>query len=384
MEQTNRELRAALEENEKRLAYTASRASAIAEHLNSLKTSISRELCDEIDELVRQLEEGQPERPEESEDADAQVEPMDAVIDPMKLTKEDLAYFYWFRTLESLKEFIKSVPVSTTGRKHDHTARVLMALLHMRRGYGLRAIGFFFGVSKSTVSRVLRIMLPQLATAAVGPDPLPRLFDPETAALHVPPGHCFIPYKCKIVTDGTYFYFDQPEQGKAQRGMFTKNKGRHCHKFLVMCYSDGTLIDVVGPCGNDTDEKMFLDWVVRNKAELQEFFKDGGAIVADRGFRGSQFQTNVLKALSCTVAFAIPASKLNGQQRLEVVNYSKMVASERSQVEQLNARAKMECKILDKRKLKSTVIEHIKLSPTSCQRRSTSRSTMPLKNSQRH
>mmetsp|Transcript_5919 Transcript_5919/g.23316 ORF Transcript_5919/g.23316 Transcript_5919/m.23316 type:complete len:166 (-) Transcript_5919:449-946(-) len=159
------------------------------------------------------------------------------LIEPDHLNDEELHYFYWFRTLESLNEFILSVPDKVNGRKHDHRARVLMTLLYLRRGYGMRAVGFFFGISRHTVSRVLEAMLPSLAVAAQGAA-TPRLLTEQDAELHVPQGHRFIKFKCKIVTDGTYFFFVQPEHGKLQRSLFTKNKARHCHKFLVMCHSD--------------------------------------------------------------------------------------------------------------------------------------------------
>jgi len=117
---------------------------------------------------------------------------------------------------------------------------------------------------------------------------------------------------------------------------------------------------VIGPCGNDTDEKMFTKWVTDHKVVLREFFAKGGAIVADRGFRSQAFQDGVRAQLApCAITFAIPASKVAGQQRQDVVDYSRRVASERSQVEQLNARAKMECKLLDKRKLSSSIVKHL-------------------------
>jgi len=208
---------------------------------------------------------------------------------------------------------------------------VLLTLLYLRRGYGMTAIGFFFGVSSSTICRVVERILPSVALAAKGGASLPRLLTPQDADKHVPPGHRFICFRCKFVTDGTYF--DQPEQGLVQRSIYTKNKSRHCHKFIVMCHSDGTLIDVVGPCGNDTDENMFTAWVSKHRLQLQTFFAEGGAIVADRGFRAKSFQADVRAELApCDITFAIPASKVAGQQRQDVVDYSRRVASERSQV----------------------------------------------------
>jgi len=111
IEGAREQLNEAIASLDKRRSSLATRVQDVFEKLASLKPALSRDDEREVDALMQRLEDLPAELRPVDELRPVGGKPMVPLIDPEKLQGQELPYFYWFRTLEALEDFIRSVPV---------------------------------------------------------------------------------------------------------------------------------------------------------------------------------------------------------------------------------------------------------------------------------
>jgi len=90
------------------------------------------------------------------------------------------------------------------------------------------------------------------------------------------------------IWDATYIYIEKSANYYFQRSTFSMHKHTNLLKFMVMCATDGHIIDVVGPfiCnGKNNDASMTEDILANKINQLEHFFEKMDVFVVDRGFR---------------------------------------------------------------------------------------------------
>lgn len=78
---------------------------------------------------------------------------------------------------------------------------------------------------------------------------------------------------------------NKPADNKMQRAYYSDHKKDHYCKPMVLCASDGRLIDIYGPYPASYNDACILTEVMETEKSLVEFLKPNDIIILDRGFR---------------------------------------------------------------------------------------------------
>ena len=92
------------------------------------------------------------------------------------------------------------------------------------------------------------------------------------------------------ISDGTYVYCQKSSNNQFQRKTYSGQKKRHLVKPLVICATDGYIVDVFGPyAATDNDATILRDIMEKEKrpaiGNFDEIFLEGDLFLLDRGFR---------------------------------------------------------------------------------------------------
>jgi hypothetical protein len=140
------------------------------------------------------------------------------------------------------------------------------------------------------------------------------------------------------IWDATYIYIEKSANYDYQRSTFSMHKHRNLLKFMILCATDGHIIDVIGPylCnGSNNDASITQNIFENNVDDIYNWFQEDDLFVVDRGFRDvlSYLETNKYET-------RMPCFLAGKQHTTFNANYSRLVTKIRWVIESVNARIK--------------------------------------------
>ncbi|VDI15694.1 Hypothetical predicted protein [Mytilus galloprovincialis] len=154
---------------------------------------------------------------------------------------------------------------------------LFMTLIRIRQGLLLEDLSYRFGVSKTTVSRVVLtwIQFLYIRLSAFRTKMFP---DRSKIRKHLPKS--FKKYKnIRCIIDCTEVFVQQPRNFGKQGNCYSSYKGHTTYKFLVGIAPNGTIVYI-----SDAFEGSISDKEIVKKSGFLDTLNNGDEIMADRGF----------------------------------------------------------------------------------------------------
>jgi hypothetical protein len=152
---------------------------------------------------------------------------------------------------------------------------LLIALMKLKLNLNEQYVAFLFGVSDSTVSRVISTWIPFLAKELQG-----LIHWPNAEELSLCYPDCFKRWENVVaIIDCFEIPTEKPSHVEANSQIFSSYKNRPTVKFLLACTPGGS-VSFISPAagGNMSDVQIF------RACNLADKFKAGEACMADKGF----------------------------------------------------------------------------------------------------
>lgn len=160
----------------------------------------------------------------------------------------------------------------------------LMVLMKLRLNFPEGDLAFRFGVSTSTVSKVLSTLIPFLSKE------LARFIHWPTrdAALKYYP-QCFRKYSgvVRCIIDCTEVHIQRPSLAESNSAVYSQYKSNPTLKFLIGIAPSGAISFVSKPVGGSASDKQIV-----KMTNIIELFSEGDICMADRGFNIQELLLN--------------------------------------------------------------------------------------------
>ncbi|KAL7292663.1 hypothetical protein TKK_0013789 [Trichogramma kaykai] len=205
----------------------------------------------------------------------------------------------------------------------------------MKTGLSFSVIGVFFGVHRTTISKIFYVTLSYLAAACKEFVPWPSQ---EEVRGTTP--DCFKPNysNCRIIIDATEFRMEEPPRTDEQIQSWSSYKGGYRIKVVVGCSPAGLVTFVSCAYGGRASDVQ-----ITAGSELLKLLESGDIILADKGFPSiqSKLMENGKNVLVVMPPF-VENHHLTGEQREE----QRHIARVRIHIERIMQRLRI-YKILD-------------------------------------
>lgn len=203
---------------------------------------------------------------------------------------------------------------------------LLIFLMKLKLGLTYSSLAVFFGVHRTTVSRIFTDTLFTLSikTKDLIFWPNKRTIStllPEAFKKHYP--------NCRCIIDCTELKVEQPNTVEQRVYMYSRYKGSYTVKFLVAITPNG-MISFVSKCYGGRSSDSFIT----NDSGFLALLESGDEVLADKGFPG-------IKTTNENVVIVMPPFLHNGRFSEDEVLETYNVASVRIHIERLFARLKM-------------------------------------------
>ena len=190
--------------------------------------------------------------------------------------------------------FAMVIPFVNAARKLSPFQMCLLTCMRMRMNLSIRFLGYLFGVSQSSASRIFYDVLTVMHTRLV---PLLILW-PERDILEMSMPMSFRSKfgKCTCIIDCFEVFIERPTDLKARAQTYSTYKSHNTMKFLIGITPQGSISFISKGWGGRTSDKHLTE----NCGFLNHLLP-GDLILADRGF-------NIAETLgSCSASLKIPA-----------------------------------------------------------------------------
>ena len=96
--------------------------------------------------------------------------------------------------------------------------------------------------------------------------------------------------KFALIADATYIYCQKSSNNRVQRNTYSVQKKCHLVKPMVICATDGYIVDVFGPYAAKDNDATILRHILEKEKDAEngkfdEIFLEGDLVLLDRGFR---------------------------------------------------------------------------------------------------
>ena len=190
--------------------------------------------------------------------------------------------------------FAMIIPFVKPSLKLSGFQMCLLTCMRMRMNLGVQFLGYLFGVSSSSVSRVFHDVLTVMHTRLV---PLLIVW-PERDILKMTMPMSFRSKfsKCACIIDCFEIFIERPSDLKARAQTYSTYKSHNTMKYLIGITPQGTISFISKGWGGRTSDKH-----VTERCGFLDHLSPGDLILADRGF-------NIAETLgSCSASLKIPA-----------------------------------------------------------------------------
>lgn len=219
--------------------------------------------------------------------------------------------------------FAMVIPFVKASKKLSPFQMCLLTCMRMRMNLSIQFLGYLFGVSSSSVSRIFYDVLTVMHTRLV---PLLILW-PERDILKMSMPMSFRSKfgKCACIIDCFEIFIERPSDLKARAQTYSTYKSHNTMKFLIGITPQGSISFISKGWGGRTSDKYLTE-----NCGFLNCLSPGDLILADRGF-------NIAETLgSCSATLKIPAfTKGRSQLSALDVESTRGLASVRIHVERV-------------------------------------------------
>jgi len=204
--------------------------------------------------------------------------------------------------------------------------QLLLVLIKLRLGLTNRDISYRFQISQSTVTRILRAWLPELAKFMTNF----LIYWPEKEALHKNLPSCFkkLYSKCVCIIDCTEVFIERPFNLNTRAKTWSNYKNTNTIKYLVACAPSGAISYLSNGWGGRVSDKE-----ITLKSGFLNHIENGDQVLADRGF-------TVAEEIACKGGVLVIPFFTKGKNQLSSreVDTSRSIANVRIHIERVIGR----------------------------------------------
>lgn len=187
------------------------------------------------------------------------------------------------------KELIESLDTMRNSTERSVTQAVAVYLYWLRTGLSQERIAIYLGIQhQSDISRYLQQVRDALSDKFVAKNLGAKHLKREEWLNHrsVIAKNLFDlgNDQLALIADGTYCYCQKSSNNNFQRKTYSEQKKRHLVKPMVICTTDGYIVDIFGPfeaCLNDA--RILIDLFEKN-GDLRQLVHARDVFLVDRGF----------------------------------------------------------------------------------------------------
>jgi len=202
---------------------------------------------------------------------------------------------------------------------------LLIFLMKLKLGLTYSSLAVFFGVHRTTISR---IFTDTLLTLSVKTKNLIFWPNKRTISVLLPEAFKKNYPNCRCIIDCTELKVEQPNTVEQRVYMYSRYKGSYTVKFLVAITPNG-MISFVSKCYGGRSSDSFIT----NDSGFLALLESGDEVLADKGFPG-------IKTTDENVVIVMPPFLHNGRFSEDEILETYNIASVRIHIERLFARLK--------------------------------------------
>ena len=229
-----------------------------------------------------------------------------------------------------LLSIISSVACPKTKKMISDENRLLIFLVKMKTGLTFSALGIFFGLHRTTISKIFYSTLEILAVGCKHFVPWPT----QEEVRGTTPS-CFKPdyYNCRLIIDATEFQMEQPPRIDEQVQCYSHYKSGYRIKFVIGCAPSGLVTFVSGGYGGRA-----TDVQITAASDLFKLLENGDIVLADKEF--PNIESKLLEN-GKNVLIVMPPFVENNQLSAEQRENQRKIARVRIHIERIMQRIRL-------------------------------------------